>query len=249
MALNPAHMAIWIALFGSMWFTGLVGGRHPGANAEFWKRACEEGRPGACRTWVRTTNVACRHGSGLACYQLGLALDEGAVVARDASEAGMNFARACDLKTVGACPSLVGLFRKEGDGIFQRPCDAGDGESCFVLGSLQYSARNFARSAALFRKACDSGWPRGCGGLGELYRATDTPQAIQYFERACRAGIAASCYSLGGLYRAKDEALAGKRLREACDLSLRAATDNAAYFRASSGQGEMTAPFCSQAAP
>ena len=250
-ALNPAHMAIWIALFGCMWFTGLVGGRHPGANSGFWKRACEEGRPGACQTWVRTTNVACRHGSGLACYQLGLALDGGMVVARDASEAGQDFARACDLKTPGSCPSLVALFRKEGDGVFQRPCDGGDGESCFVLASLQYSGGNFARSAVLFRKACDSGWPRGCGGLGELYQATDPAQAIQYFERACHAGIAAELLLArrivsGGQRRG---ACGASRLREACDLSLRAATDNAAYFRASSAQSDMTPPFCAQAAP
>ena len=253
--LNFAHMAIWIALFAFLFRAGLVGGRHPGANPEFWRTACEEGRRGACQTWIRTMNVACLHGSGPACYHLGLALDAGLAIPRDSAEAGKSLGRACDLKAPGSCASLVALVKKDGEGVFLKPCGQGDGESCYLLASLYYAGagvnRDYVRSAGLFRQACDDGWARGCGGLGELYKAgqgtqADAAQAIQYFERACRAGIAASCYSLSGMYRARnDEALAGKRRRQACDLSVRAATGNSAYFRAGgSMQAEAAAGFC-----
>lgn len=89
--LNFAHMTVWIALFALMVGLGLVGGRHPGANPEFWSRACEEGRRGACQTWVRTMNVSCQHASGSACFKLGMVQEEGLVIPRDA--AGLRRAR------------------------------------------------------------------------------------------------------------------------------------------------------------
>jgi TPR repeat protein len=236
--LNLAQMAIWICLFAAMSAAGLVGGRHPGASAAFWDRSCKEGRRNGCETWARVMNLACLHASGEACNQLGLALEEGTAVARDPAEAGKDFGRACDLKAPGACASLLGLVKKEGEGVFLNACRGGDGESCFILGSLHYAVRDYAKGAALFRQACDDGWQRGCGGLAECYKAgqgvaADKMQAIRYFERACRGGIAASCYSLSGMYRAlNDEALAARRLQRACDLSTRAVTANTAYFRA-----------------
>ena len=196
-------------------------------------------------------NVACQHGSGGACYQLGLAQDAGVVIPRDAAEAGRNFGRACDLKTPGGCPSLVALVKKDGGAAFREPCSRGGSESCFILASVYYAGKDFVNSAELFRQACDRGWSRACGGLAECYRmgqgvAADSTQAIRLFEKACGAGVAASCFSVGGMYRAlNDEARAGQRLHQACDLSLRAATDDTAYFRAG-GSSETGAglPFC-----
>ena len=145
----------------------------------------------------------------------------------------------------------MGLVKRDGEGVFLNSCNQGDGESCFLLASLYYAgggvARDWERSAALFRQSCDAGWPRGCGGLGELYKAAQPVLAIGYFERACKAGIAASCYAVGVLYRARnDEALAARRLRQACEASLRAATDNAGYFHAGAIEPEAAVPFCGQ---
>jgi Sel1 repeat len=253
--LNFAHMAVWITLFAGVWSAGLFGSRHPGSHSEFWRKACEDGRRGGCQTWVRATNVACVHGSGNACNQLGLAMEGGLPVARDATQEGKAFGRACDAKVAGACANLVALVKTDGEAVFTVPCSGGDGESCYLLGSLYYAGggvrRDWARSAALFRQACDAGWPRGCGGLGELYKAgqgvaVDQGQAIANFERACKAGIAASCYAVGGIYRARnDEALAGKRLSQACEASTRAAIDNAGYFHASATP-VAAIPFCGQ---
>jgi len=249
---NFAHMAIWIALFAVMWGAGYVGGRHPGVDPDFWRRACEEGRRGACGTWVRTLNVSCGHASGRACYSLGLALEEGLVVPRDPTEAARDLGRACDYQAPGACPSLVALVRQEGPGVFLPACNSGDGESCFILASLYHAGggvpKDFARSVALFRQSCENGWARGCGGLAECYRAgqgtsADAQEAIRYFETACRGGVAASCFAVGGMYRdLRQETLAAARLQQACDFSTRAATANAAYFRA--GGSEIAPLFC-----
>jgi TPR repeat protein len=239
--LNFAHMAVWISLFGVMATTGFVGGRHPGSDPEFWHRACEVKRGSACKTWIQSMNVSCQHGSARACVTLGTALNEGRLVPRDPSEAGKDFGAACDLGVRDACRSLVALVKQDGAGVFQRPCDRGDGESCLFLASLYYGGAGVledpARAVALFRRSCDSGWPRGCGGLAECFLAgrgiaADSELAIQYLEKACRAGIVVSCYRVAGIYHdRKDEARAQQRFRQACDLSTRYAETDSAYFR------------------
>ena len=190
--------------------TGFVEGRHPGSDPEFWRKACESGTGDACQTWARLMNVSCQHGSGLACLTLGVMWNEGRGVARDRSEAGRNFARACDLGMPYACPSLAALVRENGPDIFRPECERGDGESCFILASLYYAGggvpKDPAQAVALFRKSCASGWSRGCGGLAECYRAgkgtaADAAQASVYFEQACRGGVAASCFAAATMSR------------------------------------------------
>lgn len=254
--LNFAHMAVWISLFAVMAATGFVGGRHPGSDPEFWHRACREKRGGACKTWIQSMNVACQHASARACVTLGAALNEGRLVPRDASEAGKDFGAACDLGIREACQSLVALVKQDTADLFQRPCDRGDGESCFLLASLYYAGsgvpKDRPRAVALFRRSCDNGWPRGCGGLGECYRAGegiefDDARAIQYFEKACRAGIAASCYSVSLMYRNRSDVwLARERLQQACDLSNQYAEISSAYFRPGSSAQPGTGKFCSE---
>ena len=255
--LNFAHMAVWIAVFAVMTGTGLLGGHHPGASSDFWNHACQEGRRGACQTWVRTLDVSCTHGSGDACNTLGLARDAGLAIPRDAPEAGKDFARACDLKAPGACANMIALIKKEGPDVFLKPCHGGDGESCFVLASLYYAGAgvplDYGQSVALFRHSCDLAWPRGCGGLGECYQAghgtaADAAQAMLYFEKACREGIAASCYSAGAMYRGrKDEDLAARRFQQACEISVHAGIAETAFFRASgSALPDPPSPFCGQ---
>lgn len=257
---NFAHMAVWISLFVFMVGTGFVGSRHPGANPEFWRRACAEGRRNACQTWTRTLNVSCQHGSGGACVTLGLLWKDGNVVARDSLEAGKDFGRACDLGVGSACSSLIGLVQAEGPDVFRRSCERGDGESCFILASLHYAGRgvpkDYSRAVALFRESCESGWRRGCGGLAECYRAgqgtaADPARAIEYFEKACRGGIAASCFAVGTMYRSmSDEALAQQRFQAACDFSIRNATANAAYFRPGVSMQSAAGPlFCASPNP
>ena len=256
---NFAHMAVWIALFAVMITTGFVGGRHPGSDPAFWQKACESGKRDACQTWVRTMNINCQHGSGLACLTLGVLWNEGRVVPRDRAESAKDFARACDLKMQYACPSLTALIRENGPGILRPSCELGDGESCFILASLYYAGggvpKNPTTAVTLFRQSCIDGWSRGCGGLAECYRAgqgiaADPALASTYFEKACRGGVEASCFSVATMYRGmKDEARARQRFQQACDFSIRHQIANAAYFRASDTTTSAAPAFCQQTAP
>jgi hypothetical protein len=231
---NLSFMAIWITLFSGMMMTGFLGKNHPGGNPSFWRQACQEGRWNACRTWVRSLNISCRDDSAAACLTLGDALNEGSIVPRDPVEAGKSFGRACDLGFSSGCASLVQFVRADGQDVFLRSCDRGDGASCFILGSMLLKglgvSQDAARAVTLFHQSCTSGWPRGCGRLGESYlwgegTAVDPTKAIENFEKACRDRFAASCFNVAIMYRrgiggAKDEALAQQRFRRACQLGL-----------------------------
>jgi hypothetical protein len=67
---NFAHMGVWVCLFAVMYTTGFLGAHNPGADPEFWRKACANGRGSACQTWVRMMNVTCSHGSGTASRML-----------------------------------------------------------------------------------------------------------------------------------------------------------------------------------
>jgi Sel1 repeat len=253
---NFAHMGVWTVLFVAMWATGFVGARHPGADSEFWLKACRDGRPNACRTLVRTATISCQHGSSRACITMGVLLNDGSLIPRNALESAKDFGRACDLGLRYGCDSLASLVQKEGQAPLRSSCGRGDGESCFILGSLHYAGRGVPRdyegAAALFRQSCTGGWWRGCGALAECYRAglgtaRDPEAALSYFEKACNAGLAPSCFAAGAIYRTTNrETLARERFRQACDASMRNTSSQTAYFRAGTGPETAAAPFCSE---
>jgi TPR repeat protein len=253
---NYAHMAIWICLFAVMMKTGFLGYTHPGANLEFWRNACAEGRKAACKSWVRLVNISCYHGSGTACMLLGTASNEGRMIPRDPAEAGKDFAHACELGVSNGCANLVSMVQESRGDFFQAACDRGDGESCFLLGSLYYAGsglpRDVSRAFALFQRSCSTGWWRGCGGLGECYRAgsgtpVDNALAIENFDKACRNGIAPSCFSAASMYRAlSNEAEAQTRLRQGCEISTGFAESSAAYSQmVSVAKAATVPPICS----
>jgi tetratricopeptide (TPR) repeat protein len=64
---NFAHMAVWIALFAVMLTTGFVGPSHPGRDSEFWHKACQEAKWGACTTWAQTLEIDCHALSAADC--------------------------------------------------------------------------------------------------------------------------------------------------------------------------------------
>ena len=248
--LNFAYMGVWVSLFLLMAVTGFVGPHHPGANPEFWRKACEQGRANACGTWVRTLQVSCGHDSGIACLTLGVLFHEGKAAPKDIAESGRYFARACDQGAPYSCSSLVGLLEENGATALRASCDGGDGEGCFVLASLFYRSKDYDGAATLFRQSCADGWVRGCGGLAECYRlgqgvTAGESQAIDLFERACRGGVAASCNSVATIYRARgDEALAQRRFLQACAVETRSLQAAAAYFKPDAAEVRR-AGFCS----
>jgi Sel1 repeat-containing protein len=236
---NLAHMGVWICLFAVMFTTGFLGSHHPGADPEFWRKACLEGHSAACQSWVRQMKIGCYHGSGPACMVLGNALNDGRMVPADPAEAAKNFAHSCELGVSSGCANVFRLVAGSHGEVFQSACDRGDSESCFLLGSLYYAGQGVpkdpGRAFHLFQQSCTAGWWRGCSGLAECYRAgqgtvADSALALDNFDKACRAGIAPSCFSAASMYHSLDnESLAEAKVREGCEISLGNAESSAAY--------------------
>jgi Sel1 repeat len=252
---NLAFMAVWICLFAVMYRTGFLGSYHPGADPEFWRRACMENRPTACRNWSRQMKVFCSHGSATSCMALGIELDGGQMVPRDEAEAGKEFSHACELGSSNGCARLLRLVEEDQGQTFQTACNGGDGESCFLLGSLHFAGQGVPkdpdRAFALLQQSCTLGWPRGCSGLAECYRAgagttVSNDLAIQNFDKACEHGVASSCYSAYSMYRgANDSAKAEKRLRQGCEISAGFAESSAAYLDEGLSKRAATPAICS----
>jgi TPR repeat protein len=234
---NFGFMGIWAALFGLMVITGFVGGKQPGSDPAVWEKACEAGRPKACRVLAQTLDVQCQHNTARGCFTLGMMLSGGKELPRDPIGAARSFGHACDIGFASACTSLGNLVKTDGDGVLLQPCRGGDGASCFMLGSI-YSegrgvTRDFAHSATLFQQSCAAGFTRGCGALGESYLVgegvpRDMVKARQILENACDAGYAPGCFNVGILHRQgietpKNEGLAAARFRQGCDLGYQTA--------------------------
>jgi len=252
---NLAFMAVWICLFAVMYSTGFLGSYHPGANPEFWREACVEGRPTGCQTWIRQMKVFCSHGSGTACMGLGVELERGQMVPPDNAEAGKDFAHACELGLPNGCAKLLRLVGADQGQSFQRACDSGDGESCFLLGSLYFAGQGIPkdpnRAFALLQQSCTAGWARGCSGLGECYRAgagttVNNDLAIENFDKACERGVASSCFSAYSMYRGlNDPKKAEKRLKQGCQISVGFAESSAAYLEEGVSKSAAVPAICS----
>lgn len=229
---NFGFMAIWVALFGLMFATGYLGGKHPGSDPAFWQTACEAGHTKACQVLARTLDVECQHNSSGGCYQLGIMLSDGKRLPRDPMNAARSLKRACETGLENACARMVDLVKTDGDGVLLQFCDRGDGQSCFMLGSLYYGgegvSRNLEHAANLFGQSCTEGFTRGCGQIGESYLfgegvPRDIAKAKQILESACNAGYAPGCFNVGIMHRQgietpKNEPLAQALFRKGCDL-------------------------------
>lgn len=236
---NAVHMAVWVSLFALMMSTGFLRKEldHPGGHAEFWQKACQEGRPNGCREWVRSLQITCAYQGAAACVAIGDLQKEGRLVPRDPLLAGKNFGRACDLGLDAGCASLAEFVQHGGQDLFLRDCDRGDGVSCFILGWQMDKglgvAVDPARAAALFERSCAAGWARGCGTLGDFYRQgegvpVDPVRATDSYVKACEGGDAPSCANAALMYRrgmgVMTNEIAARQLNErACQLGLRGA--------------------------
>jgi len=104
---NPAHMAVWIVLFGSMSALGRTDGTHPGDRLPFWVEACDEGRRNACNRLLQLEATYCSDASAWACNELGVAYTEGRITAADSELSSGYFSRACELRFQAACLNLL----------------------------------------------------------------------------------------------------------------------------------------------
>jgi hypothetical protein len=236
---NFGFMGIWVTLFGFMFLTGFVGGKHPGSDSAFWQKACDAGRTRGCQVLAQTLDVQCQRNSASGCFTLGTLLDGGRGLPRDPVGAGRSLKHACDLGLESACTGVMNLVKTDGDAVLLEPCNRGDGASCYMLGSLYYGgqgvSRNLDHSATLFQQSCTAGFTRGCGQLGESYLFGEgVPRNIikarQILESACDAGYGPGCFNVGIMHRQgieteKNESLAQARFRRGCDLGDRNACE------------------------
>ena len=251
---NYAFIGVWICLFVVMYSTGFLGGHHPGADTEFWRNKCFAGKNAACRVWTSSMNIGCSHGTGAACLVLANAQVEGRITARDLTQAGKNFAHACELGVRNGCSGILRVASDTGGSAFQQSCDSGDAESCFLLGSLYFAGtgvpKDPAKAFALLQHSCSLGWSRGCAGLAECYVAgagtpVDTARALEEFNNACDDGVASSCFSASSMYRQlSDFSRSEERLKQGCQIRAVSANSSMAYATESSSRTMALPPIC-----
>ena len=147
-----AYIGVWTTVFIVMSAAQGVGDSHRGHWVPFWQRACDEGRPNACRNLALLVSTHCSAGSGWACNEYGILIQP---VIRPES-AARAFKRACDLGFAAGCanldpgradaplrtlPSLTDypIVLREGKGplpsvppleLYQRACTQGFGDGC-----------------------------------------------------------------------------------------------------------------------
>ncbi len=157
-----AHMAAWTVVFAVLHATGGVGDRHAGQWLPFWREACAEARPGACRYLAARQSGHCAGGSGWACNETGILLETvpgvgetGAPPAPDGAAAW--FERGCALGFEPACRNL----RRPAAAPFERAPPAVADYPIVLRGSKGPVADR--TPAALYARACRQGWPDTCG--------------------------------------------------------------------------------------
>jgi TPR repeat protein len=184
---------------------------------------------------------ACQLGSALGCYNRALQLDAGTGVAKDRSQALVEFDAACS-RGIGEACFASGFRYFAGDGVavdkktaaeyFARGCNAADPRSCLNL-AVQYDGGDGvspdpARALELHRRACDGGVVTACGNMGLRYEfgmsvAKDPKLARALFERTCKLDPA-SCLRLaiaeqGGLDGAPNPQSAKPLYERACNAA------------------------------
>ncbi len=239
---NFAFMSIWIVLFGAMMTTGfvsteVVGKPHPGADPDFWARACDAHLHKACPTWVGLLNLECEQGASSACFTMGKVTNMGLVVPREPAAAGRGLGRACDLGAPGACAAFANFVQDGGDRTLEQSCDSGDTNSCFYLGTVLHLGKGVAQddehALTVFEAVCKRGYVRACGVLGDMYligqgTSINATKALAKFEEACAGHYGQSCAAAGMLYHRgtagpQDDVLSQKRFEEGCELGFKPA--------------------------
>ena len=138
-------------------------------------------------------------------------------------------AQACAERALRDAPSEPGVETLAAAQTFRRGCAQGDVSACSLLGVLddRFSGRHqfdrHRRLAAwmLYRRACVTGYARGCANLAGFYQGQ---RAVELNAYACTHGVSEACDALASQYQ-RDE-----RVEEAQRFSL-----TACLLRESSG--------------
>ena len=152
--LNLAHMAVWIAFFGAMSFTGRTDGRHAGDSLPFWEEACRDDRRHGCERLLQLEATYCGDNSAWACNELGAHYMEGRIVGPDADNALGYFSRACELRFQAACVNVL-----DPEGVARSAPRTLDLRLMLREGGLNLMEMS---EGDLHVRACDHGWAFAC---------------------------------------------------------------------------------------
>ncbi|TAJ09062.1 MAG: hypothetical protein EPO68_15495, partial [Planctomycetota bacterium] len=180
--LNLTAMSAWAVLFAVMLSTGFVEAPHEGSTYAFWKKALDEGRPGAAKGLVNTLLFEGRNDNAAALNELGVIYAQGKFVEKDPAKALRYFGMACKLGDVASSANIAKLFldapaAKEGVVVklafdqIERACAAGVSDA--TQGSMHQ----------LLGRAYEEGHGR----------PLDPAKARMHYERGCASGDELSC--------------------------------------------------------
>jgi len=164
---NLAYMSVWAVVFAVVSAAGGLGDNHPGQWLPFWRKACQDGRTGACPHLADMLTNFCNRGSGWACNQTGLlrmtlSQPGGGQSRFDPASIAMPLRLGCSLGLQAACRNLKMLTGGAGGaGAFADPPPTLQDYPIILQGSKgEIRERD---PAALYALACKQGWPGTCG--------------------------------------------------------------------------------------
>ena len=235
------HTGIWVAAFCVL-VPRLE--THPGHDPELARAACRDRAPFACENLASLYEGLCIKGSGEACFNVGLMLDEGKEIPADPAAAIQPLGRGCDLAFAPACNRLGSMLatgrglptdETRAVGLFDHACRKGDAAGCANLALALREGRGVrpdrARAAGLDARACAKDILPACRRVAEgVLRdgGRDRASAVDALERLCRAEDLPACANLGLMYLRGDGAPTDRERavalhRRACDGGLQVA--------------------------
>jgi TPR repeat protein len=183
----------------------------------------------------------CKGGDGAACADLGLMYAKGLGLPVDVAKAETYYAIGCDLGNVASCTSLASARTVDRDpppalahatAVVERACEGtSDVHACAVLGTMYASgsgvARDEAKAAELYERACKAGVASACVKLGHAFLVgegvhPDDVRALEMFRKGCDRARSDSCTELAVMYCIgrgvpRDAARSSALFQQACD--------------------------------
>tara|TARA_Y100001960_G_scaffold273811_1_gene302333 strand:+ start:856 stop:1320 length:465 start_codon:yes stop_codon:yes gene_type:complete len=119
----------------------------------------------------------CGEGNSTACFKVG---ERYRTVERDNKKALVYYIKACDDGYMTGCTNGGILLAMKGTPyskqfkqarkMFDKACEAGEDQSCFNLGTLNYKEGRQKKAIKYYKKACDMGNQGGCAKEKRLRR-------------------------------------------------------------------------------
>lgn len=240
--MNLVHMACWVLLFITMFFTGFIEAPHPGNSVAFWKQALADGKPHAGHSLVLAAGALAEGSqSGAAYNELGLICMEGKIVRQNNALAAKYFATACELEDMNGCVNVAIQFlflgeRRSDEDVaaalerLEDKCAADpDWLSCYLVAMAYENGRGRPldrdRAVELYQR-CGAGNLYALKGFARIGLTdsshsdllTTLPSALA---RACERGDVESCWYLAYMHHTgqgvdKDDSLVRYILEWAC---------------------------------